>query len=173
MFFASMVLPTPFGPATTTLPASCIKSSDIRASIAPRSHFFGHFQSKSHTFLYRPICAFWMRLSRLRWVRPSSSHCTTCSTQSHWATSCQCASKPCRCKASARWRRDSSLFIVVLLYRKLIVAVEPVGRDRFVAFAHMLGQQHRHGWRQVPFFAPSLQGKAHGVRVGRIASHRF
>ena len=74
----TMVLPTPFGPTSTTLLASFRNSSVINSSIAARSHCCGHFQSKSAIGLKRPICAERRRLSRLRRCLASASHATHC-----------------------------------------------------------------------------------------------
>src|SRR5450755_1489227 len=53
ILFASIVFPTPFGPTRTIFAASWMKSSVKIASIAPRSHRVGQFQSNSSIALNR------------------------------------------------------------------------------------------------------------------------
>src|SRR3990172_527967 len=171
MLRAKVDLPTPLGPASTTLVASLRKSSEINSSTAARSHRLGHAQSKSHMGLKRPMWASRRRRSRLRRARSSSSHCNIESTQSAVAMSDQWASRPCSCSAFARRRRDSRLFIVAFL--QLVIAVEWVWLYRVIPLLHVLGQAHLDRRREMEFLATALQRQAHCVGVRHAALERI
>src|SRR6516164_1994080 len=171
MFCARVDLPVPFGPTRIALVASLRNSSDIRASMAGLSHFFGHDQSKSHNGLKRPICASLRRRSRLRRARSCSSHSMRVWSHPAAVASCQWASRPWRHSALALACRASRLFIARPL--ELIIEFEPGRSDGNVARLDMVGQIGGDGRQLLALMAPPLEGEADGAGVRHVAIERL
>src|SRR5579864_4259750 len=165
IFCARVDLPIPFGPTRIALVASLRNSSDIRASMAGLSHFFGHAQSKSHSGLKRPICASLRRRSKLRRARSCSSHSMRSWSHPAAVASCQWARRPWRPSALALAWRASRLFIGRPL--ELVVEFEPGRSDGNVARLDMVGQIGGDGRQLLALMALPLKGeRAPHVRVG-------
>src|SRR5260221_949536 len=161
IFCARVDLPIPLGPTRIALVASVRNSSDIRASMAAWSQRFGHFQSKSHRGLKRPICASLRRRSRLRRARSCSSHSMRSWSHPAAVASCQWASRPWRPSALALAWRASRLFIGRSL--ELVVEFEPGRSDGNVARLDMVGQIGGDGRQLWALMAPPLKGEADGA----------
>src|SRR6202051_2781827 len=161
IFCARVDLPIPFGPTRIALVASLRNSSDIRASMAGLSHFFGHDQSKSHSGLKRPICASLRRRSRLRRARSCSSHSMRVGSHPAAVASCQWASRPWRHSALALACRASRVFIGRPL--ELVLTLEPGRSDGNLAALDMLGRIGGGGRQLLALMAPPLKGEAGGA----------
>src|SRR4051794_33849514 len=171
MFWAIIDLPTPFGPRSTALLASLMKSSPISPSMAARSQRLGQDQSKSQSGLKLPIRASLRRRSRLRRRRSYSSQSSSLESQSVAATSFQCASRPCRCRASARLRSASGSVMGGVL--ELIVGVQGMRAHRRIA---VLGAGRQRGGdrrRLATGLTPALEGEANGIGVRHAAVERL
>src|SRR6266853_1265208 len=171
MFCAKVDLPMPLGPTRIAFVASLRNSSDIRASMAAWSQRFGHFQSKSHRGLKRPICASLRRRSRLRRARSCSSHSMRVWSHPAAVASCQWASRPWRDSALALACRASRLFIGGPL--ELIIEFEPGRSDGNVARLDMVGQIGGDGRQLLALMAPPLKGEADGAWVRHVAIDRL
>src|ERR1700726_2719089 len=167
MFCARVDLPIPLGPTRIALVASLRNSSDIRASMAGLSHFFGHAQSKSHSGLKRPICASLRRRSRLRRARSCSSHSMRSWNHPAAVASFQWASRPWRPSALALACRTSRLFIGRPL--ELVVEFKPGRSDGNVARLDMVGQIGGDGRQLLALMAQQLKGKSAGPGVRNVA----
>src|ERR1700686_259320 len=171
IFCARVDLPIPFGPTRIALVASLRNSSDIRASMAGLSHFFGHAQSKSHRGLKRPICASLRRRSKLRRARSCSSHSMRSWSHPAAVASCPWASRPWRPSALALACRASRLFIGRPL--ELVIEFEPRRSDRNVARLDMVGQIGSDGRQLLALMAPPLKGETDGAWVRHVAIERL
>src|SRR5208282_79270 len=169
MFCASVDLPVPLGPVSTTLVASLRKSSCISASIPARSQPLGQSQSKSHRGLKRPIWAARMRRSRLRRARSSSSQPSSRWAQPAATASSQLASRPCRFKALALARRAS----LIGGSFQLIVEFKADGPHGGIFCLHMGWQVEADGGRLLALLAAAFQSKADGILMGHIAAERL
>src|SRR5215470_9408792 len=172
MFWAIIVLPSPLGATRTTLLGSLRNSSDMSASIAPRSHCLGQAQSKSLKGLKAPIWASAKRRSSERRARSCSSQSRRVGTHAASSISCQWASRPLRCKALARACRGSrSVLIGDLL--EFVVGVEAVRDDGRILRPHMLGQGDGDGGRGLALLTAPLEDQAHGIGVRHVTLERL
>src|SRR5579872_613903 len=178
-FWASVVLPTPFGPMKTTFEHAAVslsgtrKSSVRSSSTRLRSSRLGHVQSKSARSLKRPILAVLIRRSRLRRPRAASSRSIRAGNHDALAYSAQWARTPYSPSLVARSRSSSEGLVIVANLPSApcdrVVGPERVRPDTEVAHSRVVGKSKGECGGETASPPLALEDLPDGVNVGHVA----